>query len=559
MGVKKQGCILLISMLSCCLSAYAAPVSSITTNEQLDNMRRQAQEQQEQINAPWVQMQDTNQVKQIIKLPVEKNSFYIRRIEIDTGKRFRFEWLNELLEGYTDREIGLQGINMLAKLVSEELISAGYITAKVVVPEQDLNLGVLRFTLVPGIISDIRFENKDTWGTWRNAFPCRAGDILNVRALEQGLEQMKRLPNQDVNMQLLPGKQTGETEVVISIKRTKPWNIGLSVDNAGLSNTGKVQLSGNLSIYNPTGLNDMLTYRYGQNAEGVSSYNSSNYGLSYSIPYGYYTFSINKYHNDFEQTIPSIVPFKSSGKTDTLDFGFQRVIYRDQARKTQLSFKIIQKEIHNYINDTEIEVQKQVTTAYQIGIIHRQYFGKSVFDGMVYYQKGMPWLGAEAGLTDHMDNLPNSRYGLGGVYMNISSPIKLGKTDARYTMTMRAQVSMDTLYSTEQFAIGGRYTVRGFDGEQTLAAENGILIRNELGIPLKKANSEIYIGLDVGQVWGPSDKYLLGTKLAGSVLGIRGLLMNNLQYDAFMGTPLYKPAGFKTAKVTFGFSLYYSF
>lgn len=171
----------------------------------------------------------------------------------------------------------------------------------------------------------------------------------------------------------------------------------------------------------------------------------------------------------------------------------------------------------------------------------------------------MPWLGAQPGLTDHIDELPTSRYGLGGMYLNISTPVKLDKLAARYTMTMRAQVSMDTLYSTEQFAIGGRYTVRGFDGAQTLSAENGILIRNELGIPLKKLNSEIYIGLDAGYVWGPSAQYLLGSKLVGTTLGIRGVALKQLQYDAFMGTPLYKPRGFKTAKAAFGFNLYLNF
>ena len=153
-----------------------------------------------------------------------------------------------------------------------------------------------------------------------------------------------------------------------------------------------MQIGGNTSIYNPTGLNDILSYRYGQNVEGNDDYSTSNYGLSYSIPYGYYTFSINKYHNEFEQMIPSIVPFKSSGQTDTLDFGVQRVIFRDQTRKTQLSLKILQKEIHNYINDTEIEVQRQETTAYQIGIIHRQYFGQTVLDGMLSKKECRGWV-----------------------------------------------------------------------------------------------------------------------------------------------------------------------
>ena len=39
---------------------------------------------------------------------------------------------------------------------------------------------------------------------WKNAFPIKEGDILNIRHLEQGLEQMKCVSSSDVSMKLLP-------------------------------------------------------------------------------------------------------------------------------------------------------------------------------------------------------------------------------------------------------------------------------------------------------------------------------------------------------------------
>jgi len=39
---------------------------------------------------------------------------------------------------------------------------------------------------------------------WKNVFPLKEGDILNIRRLEQGLEQMKRVSSSDVSMKLLP-------------------------------------------------------------------------------------------------------------------------------------------------------------------------------------------------------------------------------------------------------------------------------------------------------------------------------------------------------------------
>ena len=39
---------------------------------------------------------------------------------------------------------------------------------------------------------------------WKNAFPIKEGDILNIRRLEKGIEQMKRVSSSDVSMKLLP-------------------------------------------------------------------------------------------------------------------------------------------------------------------------------------------------------------------------------------------------------------------------------------------------------------------------------------------------------------------
>jgi hemolysin activation/secretion protein len=90
-------------------------------------------------------------------------------------------------------------------------------------PEQDLSAGTLTMVLLPGIIRAIRFADPARQSQWRNAFPAAPGDLLNLRDLEQGLEQMKRLPSQDVDIDIMPGGQVGESDVVLRVKRGKPW------------------------------------------------------------------------------------------------------------------------------------------------------------------------------------------------------------------------------------------------------------------------------------------------------------------------------------------------
>ncbi|CAN0628104.1 protein of unknown function [Burkholderia multivorans] len=120
---------------------------------------------------------------------------------------------------------------------------------------------------------------------------------------------------------------------------------------------------------------------------------------------------------------------------------------------------------------------------------------------------------------------------------------------------MRAQNSPNVLYPTEYFSIGSRYTVRGFDGDTMLAAERGVFIRNDLAVPILQTGQTLYLGLDGGEVFGPQAQNLLGRRLAGAVIGLRGSPFRNVYYDVFIGGPLYQPAQFPNRWPVAGFSV----
>ncbi len=110
----------------------------------------------------------------------------------------------------------------------------------------------------------------------------------------------------------------------------------------------------------------------------------------------------------------------------------------------------------------------------------------------------------------------------------------------------------------DRFSIGGRYTVRGFDGENTLIGDRGWLVRNDLGWALGNSGQELYVGVDYGEVGGQSTRLLIGQHLAGAVLGLRGGY-KGLFWDVFVGTPLSKPEGFRTSHTTAGFNVSWSY
>lgn len=492
-----------------------------------------------------------------IELPEETPSFYIKQIKINGSLQEKFPWVEKYLSSYTNRNIGLQGINQLITKINEAFVDKGYITTKLYIQEQDLTTGILTFDLVPGTISTINFDHE-TYGTWRNAFPMAPGDILNIQDIEQGLEQMRRLSSQDVDIDIQPAEQMGQSNLILKIKRTRPWKLVFSLDDSGTESTGKNQISGSYQIENAFGLNDILYFSHNKDgaSQGELKGTRAN-SMYYSVPIsGKQTLSLNLSRNKYHQTVSTVGgPVVYSGKTDNIGFTLTHLLMRNQTKKTNLEIGINTKKRRSFIDDTEILVQRQDTTALKLGLVHRQYIGNITIDAAIRYQKGIPWFGARPGPTDHLPDSATTRYNMWLFDFNINTPVSLGKLKGRYNINIRGQKANNLIYGSEFFSIGGRYTVRGFDGEQSLAAENGFTIRNELSFEYVKYH-QIYFNLDYGRVSGKATEFLLGKELVGCAVGLKGNIHKGLiQYDLFIGWSLKKPDGFITSKQAYGFMI----
>ena len=191
----------------------------------------------------------------------------------------------------------------------------GIARVTVTIPEQNIAGGTLRLHVQVGRIHHVRYSEGSAHLPWRTSFPIWESDILNVHLLEQGIEQMKRLSSQDVHMELVPAAVPGESDIVLTIQRTSPVHGILSIDDSGLSETGRWQLSAGLGIDNPFYANDYL--QVDLNGDGMADgYKRDTRGeqFYYRIPYGKETFSISYSHYKYHQTISNTpYDFISSG------------------------------------------------------------------------------------------------------------------------------------------------------------------------------------------------------------------------------------------------------
>lgn len=562
--MKKQIIISVLCVFCSSLSVYAlaanvavTPQDKHTSTQQLINQqaRQKAIEETLSPQAPDVRLLPPLESNHTLHFPQERLCFQINRVELlerDALPYIMPLWpLAKQAEGQC---LGGEGINLLMSELQNRIIRYGYITTRVVAPEQDLTSGTLQLLLVKGLVRDIYYSTEsDTHANLNSSMPVQKGKILNLRDIEQGLENMQRLPTTSAQMQLIPGENPGESDIMITRSQSKYWRIAMSLDDSGTKDTGRYQ--GGLTFYldNPLALNDSFYVSGGHDIDGNSHYGSKNYLFSYSLPFGYWQFNASLSSNTYHQIVAGTPDYEYSGRSRNVNLQMSRVIHRNESQKTTLSYGINLKQSHNFIDDTEIDVQQRKTTSWMLGINHRHYFGDITLDMGASYKKGVRWFGAQ--------QAPEEYAGEGSALSDIMTlnaslavPFDIAQQKFRYNMDYQSQFTRGgDLTPPERFSIGSRWTVRGFDGELTLSADNGWFVRHELSwrAPL---NQEVYLGLDAGEVSGADSGYMLGKRLIGSAIGIRGNQFG-IDYDLFAGMPLHKPDDFRASGAILGFSV----
>jgi hemolysin activation/secretion protein len=568
------------------LNGAIAPVNAQTiqtpaSEEQRRRSQAEAQERQRQLQAPNVDLRTAlpaEKVDSSLALPAESSCFAIRQLILEVPRQLApgtrlagastllfdpFRFAQDYLDRYTGACIGTRGLHLIVQRLNDRILARGYSTTRLGIPEQNLADGVLRLTLVPGVIRAIRFADPGLYGTWRNAFPASAGDLLNLRNLEQGLEQMKRIPSQDVDMQIVPGDIPGESDVVISLQRDKPWKLFANIDDSGAKGTGQWQSGLTFVMDNPLGLSDMLNIGVSTDADRRGDRRGTNgSNFYYAVPVGYWNFAVSAGSYDYHQRVATNVEdFVSSGKSHNLDVDIAYLFQRNRFQKNSLQFKIGKRWGSAYANDEELDGQKRNTTSAQLAWIHKHYIGAAQLDITLANRWGVSWLNGQGDPNPRPETDETFRYSLQSIDATLIAPFQIAAQPLTYIGTLRGQTSRSRLYLNDQFSIGNRYTVRGFDGELTLAAERGFFIRNELDIPLAQSGQSAYVGIDFGKVYGPSVTELVGDKLAGAAVGLRGGWggWGDMRYDIFTSWPLYKPEKLRTATPAVGISLTYQY
>ncbi|MDM0076866.1 ShlB/FhaC/HecB family hemolysin secretion/activation protein [Variovorax sp. J2P1-59] len=490
----------------------------------------------------------------------------IREIRISGASLLPDEVRQGLVRDHAGRCLAASDLEAILATLTKSYIDRGYITTRAYLPAQDLRTGVLEITVVEGSIERFDLEQSgrpDAAVSIRGAFPARPGDLLNLRDLEQGIDQLNSLASNSATLDVQPGTKPGQSVVVVRNKATTPVNLFATYDNLGTPSTGRDGVSATVSFDSLLGLNELIAITRRQSVPHDSEHNSDTTALRAAVPFGYNTFSLDASESNYVNTLqlPSGYKLASEGTTSTQSFSADRVVFRDQASRISLSGRLTAQDTRNFLGGEYMAVSSRKLSTLDIGATGFTQGAGGILNARLGYVRGLRIFGALEDPANLPEYLPHAQFGKFVLDAGFNRRFDIGSQPLLYSTQFSGQYTTDTLYGSQQILIGGASSVRG-SMLNTLSGDTGYFWRNDLSLPWQVSlggqvlAGRAYAGYDFGSVGNNAPGVPTGS-MSGVTLGV-AFLWRGLSVDLFASRAAHLPASMPSEGTLYSVRLSYS-
>lgn len=473
---------------------------------------------------------------------------------------------DKIIAKYINTEMNKQDMYELLTKLSNVFLAKGYSTTLVTIKSGNVNIGELVYEVKEGKVRDVKFLEKENG--FRDkvriglAFPIGKDDLLNTRDMDQGIENMNIGGTNNI-AEITPTEQYGYSDIFIEENYTTT-GFTMGMDNSGYKDKGRDKVNFNFSQDNLLGINDMLTFNYIERLTKKRDFDKeSNYDIGYSVPIGYWKIAYNynlgdNYNSYYGQDGTRYV---TESKSEKHKIKVSRVLSRGQYSKTAAHGGLVIRDNENTVAGTLVEVSSKKYANTTLAIDHTNKLFGGTFFGMIEYERGVPWFGAEGDPSPLTSGAFKIEYDKVNMNIDWMKYFNVKDHGFQYRMGIGASYSDDRLLAANQFTMGDEYTVRGFK-ESSVAGNKGIYINNTITyLGAKDMNRFLsmfkpFIGLDGGV---SRDRDLpTSDKIMGMALGVK-FNAGHLNASFTYGIPLMWAKDMPHEKNPIYFNVSYSF
>ena len=386
-----------------------------------------------------------------------------------------------------------EDVNQLIREITGLYVSKGFVTARIVLLQPGI-YGELGLEIIEGKIEAIVGESE-TINT-EMLFPNSVGQPLNLRDLEQGIDQANRLQSNKISMRLLPGEYRGGSIIQLSNPQLPRWSSNASIDNHGQENTGREVLRAMTVYSSPLGLSDYISFSGSTTLGSNPDIYSRSISTLYSIPYGYWTYSAFGFYSSYSAETKTNTVFNAHGWSSNIGVRADKTISRDGNVINTLSGQFNYKQAKNFLETVQLNISSQDLAVFSIDYSHFRVLSSGVFSAGLGIDRGTSFLNAQT----HSNAVNNVFTKLRGNITTSYSFLFLEDTYL-YQNKIVGQYSEQHLPGVEWIGISDNSAVRGLD-KNNLSATDGWYFRNTLSrdFPAGPIKFTPRFGLDYGQI-----------------------------------------------------------
>ncbi|GAA4335095.1 POTRA domain-containing protein [Pigmentiphaga soli] len=470
----------------------------------------------------------------------ENIRFTLTAVDIEGSTAYGADALRPLYAGRLGKEITVADAFRIAAEIELRYRNAGFVTTRVLVPEQTIADGRLRIVVVEGFIAEIVYQ--DSVGPARQAIekllsPLRGMRPVSVEAIERRLLLANDLPGMTVRATLEPSPTTQGASVIVVRSERKAIDAQFTVDNRASPYLDSNEMVGSVSFNGLGARADRLALsaRGGmpvdRNAFAGANYDAllSDNGLMLGLATG---FARSRPGRELE---PLDVRSRVTSNSGTLTYPLIRSRRQNLRAFGQFEMRDVDTDLSG-VGFTRDRLR--VVRAGLSYDLTDSWNGITALRGTVH--QGLSGLGA----SDPGSVTASRPNGRPDFLKFTAEASRLQQLSPRVSLfaAFTGQFSADPLLASEEIALGGTAFGRGYDvGE--IAADNGVAgsveIRYVPSVPdVLPRGLQLYGFVDGGHVWAHSGG---NQPLRQTVASFGGGLRANLSRSVYASLELAKP------------------
>lgn len=291
-----------------------------------------------------------------IATPDKGPCFSIRTIRVVHAQSLPARPLARLIAAYEGRCLDVSDLQSLQQSMNSLALSRGLVTTRVVIPEQNLSSGILLLEVWPGHMEAFSVNSPHRMEV-AMALPLANGDLLNLRALEQAIDNLNRLESLQASVELRPGEKPGGSIAAFTLNRQRPWHLAGVWDSEALEQHPSNTLRLSLTLDSPLNLADRLTAGLNSNLQDAEIDNVHGSSVDYELPVGWWRFAVGTDQFEYSNPITAgLTTFVASGTSQSVRVEISRVLWRDARHRLSAALHGKQRINDNFIDDVAVGV-----------------------------------------------------------------------------------------------------------------------------------------------------------------------------------------------------------